>query len=146
MTKVTYDSRTICAKCRRQECSIDLTCDECVGWDEKKWKVLRSYLDKLDRDRKWKAAIRVESRAQSVEPVTNIQLIDRNIPSPAFALFPILSPPNNSPSTLVHGSHASDPGTVASLESKVNRKFNLVVNTVSKLGELLKGLGLMALV
>lgn len=69
ITKVTYDSHTICAKCRGQECSKDLTCTECVGWEEKKWKVLKSHLDKLDRDRKRKAAVRAESRAASLEPV-----------------------------------------------------------------------------
>lgn len=59
---MSVDSHAKCIKCRGQNCSIENNCDECQEWDEKKWKILKSYLLRLEREKKRKAAARAEIR------------------------------------------------------------------------------------
>lgn len=140
LTKSTCDSHTIWDSCRRQICTKERTCDECKDWDNKQWKVLKYYVDKLGRDRKRKAASRAESRVRSLEPIPKPSVVDDLSipPSPVPALSPIPSPPTIVPPTTVLSFHASDPDPIASLECRFDYKIDLVVNTVAELGASLR--------
>ncbi|XP_066952475.1 sodium channel and clathrin linker 1-like [Macrobrachium rosenbergii] len=110
-----------------QECNRDNTCIECQDWDDKKWKVLKSHLDKFERDRKRKAASRAKNRA-SLESTPLPRLVeDSAIPSPLVrTLSPILSPPTSLRPSPMPGSHASSLDAIASLESRFDQKISLV--------------------
>ncbi|XP_064089530.1 serine/arginine repetitive matrix protein 5-like [Macrobrachium nipponense] len=63
--KASVDPHTTCSGCRRVECSIENTCNECERLSAQEWKNLTSYLKKLEKDRERKAAYKSRKLSNS---------------------------------------------------------------------------------
>lgn len=134
MTKVTYDSHTICSGCRGQVCSINLTCDKCRGWGEQKWKTLNSHLAKPERDRKRKAAAKPSDRLASQALTPRSDKADISVNSLNINPSPPASVNSPNPPTPSPGSNTSKPDRFTSLGNKFERRVNLVVSIMAQLG------------
>ncbi|XP_066981529.1 uncharacterized protein [Macrobrachium rosenbergii] len=127
----------ICAKCRGQDCTVGKTCKECSTWENKQWKILKSHLEGIERDRNREASSRAIKHSQSLEttPKPSLEVSSVTLPStPLPAVSPIPCPAIDQPSPPLPGSLAYDPNVIAGLESRCDKKLNLVVSTVAELG------------
>lgn len=99
---------------------------------------MKSHLEKLERDRKRKAAIRAENRANTDSvPLDNVG--DDRITTPIPPASPVLSPPTL-PSTPVPGSHDSALSAIASPGSRFDQKFSALSNTNMEMGLAIRSL------
>lgn len=100
-------------------------CEECRNCDDVKWRIFTNYLDKLEKTRHRKVAARAEARA-SVSSTPRLALS-----TPVMTRSPV--PTSLAlPTTLLPGSLPSEPSAIASLEARIDKKFDALVNMVIK--------------